>query len=497
MDPVAMLAVALKDLRELLGRPWQVPTLILGPLLLLLAFGIGADTTANPPRAVVVLPVGQERPRLLEEYQSQFDAFLSVSAYTSDEAAALEQLQQRQVDAVVILPDDAFATIIGGQQATIRVLYNQIDPLWQWVVPNFAVTMAGAINREIVLQAVGGQQANLAQAATDLSRVDELLALARQAADTWDRAEVARLLGEARARVDNLAAALAELGPEAAPLRLEVAGVQGRLAAAEAELERAGLLEETPSGAPLRERIGLDGLAAQVERLSQALGQITALPPEVVVAPLTVEARNVAPLQPDIITYYAPSVLALLVQHIAVSMGALALVRERLSGAFELYAVAPATRLQLLLGKYIAYVGFTLVVAAVVIAVLFGALGVPLLGSVWHFLLALTLLAVASTGLGMACSLLATSERQAVQLSLLALLAVVFFSGFTLPLDALRQPALAIAYALPATYGTMLMQDTMLRGTAGEPRAYAALLALAMGLGATCMALLHWRLKAR
>jgi predicted ABC-type transport system involved in lysophospholipase L1 biosynthesis ATPase subunit len=90
--------------------------------------------------------------------------------------------------------------------------------------------------------------------------------------------------------------------------------------------------------------------------------------------------------------------------------------------------------------------------------------------------------------------LVATSERQAVQLSLLA---VVFFSGFTLPLDALRQPALAIACALPATYGTMLLQDTMLRGTADVPAAYAALVALAVGMCAVCLGLLHWQLKAR
>jgi hypothetical protein len=100
----AVLTIALKDLRELLGRPWQVPTLILGPLLLMLCFGIGADTSANPPRAVIVLPAGQARPRLLEEYQGQFDAFLRVTEYTSDEAAALARLQSRQIDAVVLLP---------------------------------------------------------------------------------------------------------------------------------------------------------------------------------------------------------------------------------------------------------------------------------------------------------------------------------------------------------------------------------------------------------
>ena len=76
----------------------------------------------------------------------------------------------------------------------------------------------------------------------------------------------------------------------------------------------------------------------------------------------------------------------------------------------------------------------------------------------------LLLLALAAVGLGFVLSLLASSERQAVQLSMLALLGVVFFSGFALPLHALEQPALSVSYALPATYGVVLLQDVMLRG---------------------------------
>lgn len=497
MGTTPILSIALKDLRELLGRPWQVPTLILGPMVLLLTFGVGADTSANPPRAVVVLPAGQAKPRLLLEYQNQFDAFLRVTEYTDDEDRAIRQLSRRLVDAVVILPDDAFGQITSGKQATIRVLYNQIDPVWQWVVPNFAITMAGAINREIVLQAVGGQQANLAQSSTDLLRVDELLKLAIRAADLLDSAEVARLLEEANLRTSELELALVELGPEAQPLRREVANLRTQIQEAETELERSGVIEANPSNLPLRERLGLDVLTLQVDQLSRALDQLTNLPPEVVVAPLTVEARNVAPLQPDIITFYAPSMLALLVQHIGVSMGALALVRERLGGVFELYVVAPSSALNLLLGKYLAYVGFTLVVALVIVGILLGPLGVPLLGNPWLFAVSVALLTMASTGLGLLFSLVATSERQAVQLSLLALLAVVFFSGFTLPLDALRQPAITVAYSLPATYGTILLQDTMLRGTTGELWTYTALFALGLGLGGICYGLLEWRFWAR
>ena len=57
------------------------------------------------------------------------------------------------------------------------------------------------------------------------------------------------------------------------------------------------------------------------------------------------------------------------------------------------------------------------------------------------------------------------SERQAVQLSLLTLLASVFFSGFVLPLDEFTAPVRVLAYLLPVTHGIQLLQDLMLRGT--------------------------------
>jgi ABC-2 type transport system permease protein len=47
---------------------------------------------------------------------------------------------------------------------------------------------------------------------------------------------------------------------------------------------------------------------------------------------------------------------------------------------------------------------------------------------------------------------------------MLTLLAAIFFSGFFLPLYRLAPPVRIISWMLPATYGTVLLQDVMLRG---------------------------------
>ncbi len=78
--------------------------------------------------------------------------------------------------------------------------------------------------------------------------------------------------------------------------------------------------------------------------------------------------------------------------------------------------------------------------------------------------LAMALLTSASLGLGFLVSALARSELQAVQVSMLLLIASGFFAGFLFPLAQMQGPAVAISYLLPAAYGIRALQDVMIRG---------------------------------
>ena len=78
------------------------------------------------------------------------------------------------------------------------------------------------------------------------------------------------------------------------------------------------------------------------------------------------EPRNLAPVQPTVVAFFAPAVLALVLQHMGVTLTAMSLVRERLSGAMDLFRVAPLRALELLIGKYLAYAFFNLSVASLI-----------------------------------------------------------------------------------------------------------------------------------
>ena len=196
----------------------------------------------------------------------------------------------------------------------------------------------------------------------------------------------------------------------------------------------------------------------------QAAQEVAHIPPEVVAAPTRADLQNRAPITPTVIAYYAPAVLALILQHMAITLTALSLVRERSSGAMDIFRVAPVRTLEILIGKYLAYGLFNLSIGAIISLLMVFLLGIPLLGDAGLFAAVVALLTFASLGVGLLVSSLVDTERQAVQLAMLVLLASVFFGGFVLPLDEFRLIARAVAYLLPVTYGIRLLQDTMLRG---------------------------------
>ena len=203
------------------------------------------------------------------------------------------------------------------------------------------------------------------------------------------------------------------------------------------------------------------------------------IPPEVVAAPTRAELRNVAPTDPRVLAYYGPAVLALILQHLAITLIALALVRERTSGVIELFRVAPINAGEVIVGKVLAFLLIGGLIATLTVMLLIVGFGIPLLGDPVSLAAAIALLLVASLGIGLVVAVISDSERQAVQLSLLLLLASVFFSGFVVAISEFAEPIRILAYALPVTHGIRLIQDIMLRGSTTQLWEYGALLLIA------------------
>jgi ABC-2 type transport system permease protein len=243
------------------------------------------------------------------------------------------------------------------------------------------------------------------------------------------------------------------------------------------------------------------GITQQVEQVESELAQLEAelaefqqIDATVLVSPFRSEVNTIAPLQLSVVDYYAPSVIILLLQHFAVTFAGLSIVRERRSGAMELFRVAPISAFETIVGKYMSYMLFIGIIGAILTALLIFGLGTPLLGDWLMYALIIVALIFTSLGYGFVLSLLSETTSQAVQYSMIVLLASVFFTGFFLSLEMLWGPVRIISWILPATYGIQLLQNVMLRGVMLDWNLLIYLAAIGLFVFLLAWGLLHQRM---
>ena len=254
----------------------------------------------------------------------------------------------------------------------------------------------------------------------------------------------------------------------------------------------AGFLAETLASAVNREIYKAGAEEGQDYAITIGGKDLSNVPPEVIASPTRPVLENLAAVEPTIIGFYGPAALALVLQHMAVTLIALSIVRERSSGAIDRFRASPMRATELVAGKVLAFGILGSGIAAISIWLLVSFLGVPMLGSPAMVALVVGLLLIASLGLGLLISVVSDSERQAVQLSLLALLAAMFFSGFVLRIEEFQPAVQVAAYALPVTHGISLLQDLMLTGSIVQPWQLGALAGIA-----AVLLILSWGLLTR
>ena len=198
--------------------------------------------------------------------------------------------------------------------------------------------------------------------------------------------------------------------------------------------------------------------------LQQQLESFTSISPAILTRPFVSKTQSVSLTEVSPTDFFIPGVIVLLLQHMTVTLSSLSLVRERRAGTMELFRVSPLKPIEILFSKYFSYMIIGLLIdALMILAVRFG-LNSTMLGSWLNMLIIIVLLLFASLGIGFIISFLSLTETHSVQLSMIVLLFSGFFSGCFLDLRYLLFPVRYLTYLLPATYGTQMMQNVMLRG---------------------------------
>jgi ABC-2 type transport system permease protein len=350
-----------KELTEILRQPRLILSLVLGPFLIILLFGLGYPDEGRSLRTTIVVDEQNSFADTVDSFAESLGPAITYQGVENKQEVALANLALGKSDMVVVVPNNPVETIKNNEQAEFLIYHNEVDPFQIAYIRSVGRLYTDEVNRRVL----------------------------------------------------------------------------------------ASLTEE-----------GQEGLSA----LNENLSEVNSLSSNILVSPFTAEFSGLSKVQFTPVGFLTPAVIVLLLQHLSVTIAALSIVRERRSGIMELFRVAPLSALETLISKYLSYLFFNILIAAVLSALVVWGIGVPILGSWVNYGLALLIVLFTSLGAGFVISLVSETEIQAVQYSMLLLLASIFFSGFFLDLRLLWEPMRVLAWSLPATYGIRMMQDVMLRG---------------------------------
>ncbi|MEX2373125.1 MAG: ABC transporter permease [Dehalococcoidia bacterium] len=489
---------------EVIRQPALMFTLVVAPFLLLFAFGAGVELGGPRPNTLVVQ--SPDASVSIEPLLADLEQHVLIEGITESLPLARRSLERGDIDAVVVVPDNPQAFLEEGTQVPLQVLIGEVDPVRRSYARAYLRDQVAALNQRTIEQVLEEAQAGMGD-------VPQITADARGYVDVLDGArnelEDARThVGELRAALVPLSATVADIDDTASQLTFFVPGLSRtqqqteRLRNAVTDLQSS--VDEIDSrlatasgddGLPTEEEIA--SIRGSLDEIDGMAGPLFGIAPQVISAPFRLELEDVTPVAPTFTSFYSPGVLALLVQHLAITLGALTLSRMRLLGVVNMLRVAPIRPVEVMLGNYLSYTVLTGIAAAALVALLIGVLGVPVFGAWWLVLATVVLLILCSLGIGFVVSLLSSSAQQATQVAMLILLGSIFFSGFAFSLDRITWPVRALSYLFPSTFGLRTLQDVMLRGLLRHPEDLVVLLVATVVLFVVGTLLMRRELRAR
>ena len=240
--------------------------------------------------------------------------------------------------------------MLAGEQATILVIHDQIDPIQQTAIEIAAQMAIQEVNATVLTSLATDARSSLAPAgdvaakprsspAASLTPTPRVPTRPPTAKLSTTASTTSATSSTGRSPYSTASAtAQAPTRPVSRQTRADVVALRERVA---------GVESSTPDD--------VAALAADVQALTGRLDDSVVLEPEVLIRPFTSATENALPEPINPTEYFTPASLALLLQHLAITFASLSLVRDRRGGLFELMRVGPLSSIEILIGKSLAY----------------------------------------------------------------------------------------------------------------------------------------------
>jgi len=205
------------------------------------------------------------------------------------------------------------------------------------------------------------------------------------------------------------------------------------------------------------------GQAVTIQLIEQQLGDsVNSLP--------GVDVRPRVWYNPNLESAYfmIPGMIVLVLFVFTTLFTSTSIVRERELGTIEQLIVTPIRPIELVVAKVVPYVlvSFVVVIEVLIIGVLL--FGVPINGSVPLLLGLAGMFLLTALGLGVLVSTIATTQHEALLLTLATVLPTIYLSGFLFPIEAMPRWLQFITYLVPARYAMVIVRGIILKGVGLE-----------------------------
>lgn len=180
--------------------------------------------------------------------------------------------------------------------------------------------------------------------------------------------------------------------------------------------------------------------------------------------PGTISVRNYYNPERRSAVQIVPALIGVILTLTMVLFTAVAIVRERERGNFELLITTPVRETELMIGKIAPYILIGLIQVTIVLTIGVLLFDAPINGRILDLYVAALVFIAATLGLGLTISTLAKSQFQSMQLTFFVFLPSILLSGFLFPFAGMPVAAQWIGYALPLTHFIELVRGIMLRG---------------------------------
>jgi ABC-2 type transport system permease protein len=220
----------------------------------------------------------------------------------------------------------------------------------------------------------------------------------------------------------------------------------------------------------------IDGTDPQVANVvfaaSQSVGQAQSI--QIIQQRLGMSAENVPGVDvrprvwynPDMKSAYfmIPALMVIILWILTAMFTSMSIVREREQGTIEQLIVTPIRPLELVVAKIVPYVLISFFDVLEVLAIGVFWFGVPVNGSVSLLLALAALFLVASLGLGIFVSSVASTQQAAMFMVMATMLPTILLSGFFFPIEAMPGWLQVITSLIPARYMLVVVRGIILKG---------------------------------